>query len=195
MDDRIGRWDERYARGEELHGFTPSPPLAEAVDGVAPGLALDLACGAGRHSLFLAGRGWRVQALDGSRAGLEKLGEEARRRSVSAAIEPRLANLEAADFTLPEDSFDLICDFHFLHRPLFDQIRRAVKPGGRFAAAIHVRTKPAEHGRFLLEAGELRALVESWSWKILHYREGTAGESDHRHGTAELIALRPKPEA
>ena len=195
MDDRIRRWDERYARGEELHGFAPSTPLAQAVDGVAPGLGLDLACGAGRHALFLAGRGWRVQALDGSRAGLDRLAGEARKRSVASAIESRLADLEAADFTLPEDSFDLVCDFYFLHRPLFDQIRRAVKPGGRFAAAIHVRTSPDERGRFLLEAGELRALVESWGWKILHHREGATTESHHRHATTELIALRPNPEA
>ena len=191
MDDRIQRWDERYARGEELHDFAPSPPLAEALAGVAPGLALDLACGAGRHSLFLAERGWRVEALDGSRAGLERMMEEARRRSVGAAIEPRLVDLEAKDFALPEAACDLICDFYFLHRPLFEQIRRAVKPGGRFVAAIHVRTSPDEKGRFLLEAGELRALVESWGWEILHHREGSAAGLDQRHGTTELVARHP----
>ncbi len=191
VDDRIRRWDERYARGEELHAFAPSPPLAEAVEGVAPGLALDLACGAGRHALFLAGRGWKVQALDGSRAGLDRLAEEALRRG-TAGIEARAVDLEADGFTLPLAAFDLVCDFYFLHRPLFAQIHRAVKPGGRFAAAIHVRTQPDEKNRFLLEPGELRNLVLSWDWKILHYREGVGSETGHHHhGTAELIALRP----
>lgn len=190
MNDRIRRWDERYARGEELHDFSPSPPLPEALDGVAPGRALDLACGAGRHALFLAGRGWQVLALDGSRAGLDRLGAEAQARGVGQAIEARVADLEAEDFAL-EGAFDLVCDFYFLHRPLFAQIHRVVKPGGRFAAAVHVRTSPEEKGRFLLEPGELSALVRDWGWEILLYREGAAAEAGHGHGAAELVARRP----
>src|SRR6184192_3205376 len=38
-------WDERFARGDELHGGLPSPPLPQAIEGVTPGRALDLACG------------------------------------------------------------------------------------------------------------------------------------------------------
>ncbi len=198
MSNRIRRWDERFARGEEVHGYAPSPPLPAAVEGVAPGLALDLAAGAGRHSIFLAQRGWRVLAVDGSREGLARLAHEARARGVESMIETRLADLESADFDLAavrvpetERAFDLICDFYFLHRPLFAQIPRALRPGGRFVAAIHARTAPDEAGRFLLEPGELRALALSWGWEILHSREGAAAESDHKHGTAELIALRP----
>jgi SAM-dependent methyltransferase len=191
MNDRIRRWDERFARGEELHGHAPSPPLPAAVEGVAPGLALDLACGAGRHAVFLAQRGWRVRAVDGSREGLSRLSEEARMRGVAALIEPRAADLEAEGFALEPASFDLICDFYFLHRPLFEQIHQALRPGGRFVAAIHVRTSPDETGHFLLEPGELRALALSWGWEILHHREGASAESEHRHGTAELIARRP----
>ena len=190
-NDRIRRWDERFARGEELHGYAPSPPLPAAVEGAPPGLALDLACGAGRHALFLAEKGWRVQALDGSREGLARLSREARARGVEQRIEARAADLEAPEFALEPSSFDLICDFYFLHRPLFEQIHRALRPGGRFVAAIHVRTAPDEAGRFLLQPGELRGLAESWGWEILHAREGAAAESDHRHGTAELIARRP----
>ena len=191
MDDRIRRWDERYARLEGLSSVAPSPPLPEALPGLAPGLALDLACGAGRNSIFLAERGWRVQALDGSRPGLARMMEEARRRAVDGAIEPRLVDLEEPGFALPEAGWDLICDFYFLHRPLFEQIRRAVRPGGTFAAAIQVRSRPAERGRFLLEPGELPALVLSWGWEILLDRE-VAALSDQRHATAELIARCPR---
>ena len=61
-------WDERFLRGDELHGYVPSPPLPQAVASIAPGRALDLACGAGRHAIFLAERGWTVHAIDGSRS-------------------------------------------------------------------------------------------------------------------------------
>jgi len=56
-------WDERFLRGDELHGYVPSPPLPQAIEGIAPGRALDLACGAGRHAIFLAERGWKVHAI------------------------------------------------------------------------------------------------------------------------------------
>jgi SAM-dependent methyltransferase len=189
MKEQIQRWDERFARGEELHGYEPSPPLPEAIARVPPGVALDLASGAGRHAIWLAERGWRVHAIDGSRAGTERMMIEARRRGVADRIDARIADLEAPEFALPADSYDLVCDFYFLHRPLFDHIRRAVKPGGLFVAAVHVRGP--EPGRFVLDRGELRALVESWGWDVLASREGDSPESGHhQHATAQIVARR-----
>jgi len=179
-------WDERFARGDELHGGLPSPPLPQAVSGLGPGIALDLASGAGRHSIFLAERGWRVHAIDSSRVGVQRMLDEAHRRGVSDHIEAEVADLEAPGFVLGRE-YDLVCDFYFLHRPLFQQIRNAVRAGGLFVAAIHVGS-----GRFLLEPGELRKIAESWGFIIRHYREGETAESDHRHPTAELIATPPR---
>jgi tellurite methyltransferase len=178
-------WDEHFATGHAPQD--PSPPLPEAIAGIAPGLALDLACGAGRHALFLAGRGWRVHALDASREGIARLEEEAARRGVSHLVRTGIADLESAGFELEDRDYDLVCDFYFLHRPLFAQVRRAVRPGGLFAAALHVRRN--DSGRFLLEPGELRALFADW--EILLERENAFAEAGHRHAVAELIARKP----
>ena len=188
MNEQIRKWDERFARGEELHDFQPSPPLPAAVAGAVPGLALDLASGAGRHAIWLAERGWRVEALDGSRVGVARMMHEARRRGIAERIAARIADLESLELPLDADRYDLVCDFYFLHRPLFEQIRRAVRAGGLFAAAIHVRGR--EPGRFVLEPGELRTIVEGWRWEILHFREGDSPESGHHHATAEIVARR-----
>jgi len=191
VNERLRKWDEKFARGDEIHGFAPSAPLADAIRGVPPGLALDLACGAGRHSLFLAERGWRVVAMDGSRVGLDRMLEEACSRGIEARIDARTADLESDGFALEPDSFDLVCDFYFLHRPLFAQIRKAVRPGGLFVAAIHVQDEGASAPHsFLLAPGELLALVESWGWEIVHAREGSSTETGHRHATAEVVARR-----
>jgi len=191
VNERLRKWDEKFARGDEIHGFAPSAPLPEAIRDVPPGRAADLACGAGRHALFLAERGWQVVAIDGSRVGLDRMLEQARRRGVEAGIEARTDDLESDSFTLEPDSFDLVCDFYFLHRPLFAQIRRAVRPGGLFVAAIHVEEEGGEAPHsFLLRPGELRSLVEGWGWEVVHAREGSSTETGHHHATAEIIARR-----
>jgi SAM-dependent methyltransferase len=181
-------WDERFLRGDDLHGYEASPPLPQAIGQVAPGHALDLASGAGRHAIYLAERGWTVHAIDGSRVGVQRMLDVAYSRRVSQRILGEVADIESPRFLI-EDEHDLVCDFYFLHRPLFAQIRRALRPGGLFVAALHVRTAPGEQGRFLLEPGELCGLFADW--EIVHSREGAAAESGHRHGTAELIARKP----
>ena len=193
MNERLQRWDEKFARGEELQALEPSAPLPTAIEGVAPGLALDLASGAGRHTLFLAERGWRVHAIDGSRVGVERMMSEAARRDVAGRIDARIADLESAGIALDRDAYDLVCDFYFLHRPLFEQIRAAVRPGGLFVAAIHVEeaSRGTAPHRFLLAPGELSKLVASWGWDVVHAREGASSERDHRHATAEVVARRP----
>ncbi|HEV8320278.1 MAG TPA: methyltransferase domain-containing protein [Myxococcota bacterium] len=194
MNERIARWDERYARGEELHGFRPSPPLAEAIQGCAPGRAFDLACGAGRHAIFLAENGWGVVAVDGAATAIALLRAEAERRGVGDRIETHVADLDTDPPGLAPapGQFDLVCDFYFLRRALFGALRAAVRPGGLFVAAIHVEQPgaAAPHG-FLLLPGELRALVEAWGWDVLRAREGASAESGHDHSTAEIVARRP----
>jgi SAM-dependent methyltransferase len=194
VNERLRKWDEKFARNDEIHAFVPSAPLPEALRGVAPGLALDLASGAGRHALFLAEQGWQVRALDGSRVGIDRMLDEARGRGVADRIDARLCDLESDAFALEAESFDLVCDFYFLHRPLFAQIRRAVRPGGLFVAAIHVEDvagSEAPHS-FLLAPGELRGLVDGWGWEVLHANEGGSTEAGHRHATAGIVARRPR---
>ncbi|MDQ6705327.1 MAG: methyltransferase domain-containing protein, partial [Acidobacteriota bacterium] len=55
----------------------PAAALVRAVENVSPGEALDLACGAGRHAIYLARRGWRVTAVDWSAEVLAPWREEA----------------------------------------------------------------------------------------------------------------------
>ena len=62
-------WDARHARSGAPGD--PHPAVRAVVDGLPPGRAVDLACGAGRHALLLASAGWSVDAVDLSRAGLE----------------------------------------------------------------------------------------------------------------------------
>jgi SAM-dependent methyltransferase len=187
MSDRIARWNERYAN--EGGRFDPSPLLAVAVDDVAPGRALDLACGTGRHAIALAERGWRVLAVDAAVRAVELMAAEAARRGVADRIEGVVADLEAIPraLAIEREAYDLVCDFYFLDRALFPEIRDAVRPGGRFVAAIHV---DAEGEGFRFAPGELRAVVGAWDWEILYESEGRR-DASARRATAEIVARKP----
>ena len=192
-------WDERYSRGEHAT-LEPSRLLVRAVEifashagGESPGSrrALDLACGAGRHAIFLAERGFVVTAVDSSAVGVQLTRERGRERGIW--LDARVADLEGGEFPIAPDSYDLICDFYYLQRDLFPSIRDGVRRGGLFVAAIHLTDDDPEvkpmNPDFLLHPGELRE--EFRDWNILHYEEtaghdGDAGE--HTRRSAELIA-------
>jgi len=191
-------WDERYRRGDYAP-LEPSPLLVRAVgltESVrgAGGRALDLACGAGRHALFLAARGFRVTAVDASRAGIKLTRRRARERGLE--VNARVADLERGEFEIEPAGYDLVCDFYYLQRDLFPALRAGVRPVGLFVAAIHLadggpQARPMNPD-FLLQPGELRAEFDGW--EILHYHETAGHDADagqHSRRSAELIAKKP----
>ena len=169
------------------------------MSGVRPGRALDLACGAGRHAVWLAGRGWQVDAVDGSEAAVSLLLANAVRAGCRERIDGHVADLEADPpaFAIARAAYDLIVDCYFLHRPLFAAIREGVRPGGLFVAALHLPAADGGGGhRFVLQTGELAALVRAWGWHVRHCAERPGGPgADHGLGVVELIARRPQAEA
>jgi tellurite methyltransferase len=173
-------WDQHFADPANIESAA-NPLLIQAADMLAPGVALDLACGAGRHALCLARLGWRVTAVDASAVAIAAL----RAQAGNLPIDARLANLERGEFLLPPDTYRLLCDFYYLQRNLFPQIRSSVHPGGLFVGAIHLFDE-TRNPDFLLQPGELRAFFDGW--KVLFYSE--AGEPGRLRKAARIIARR-----
>lgn len=98
-------------------------------------------------------------------------------------IDTRVADLEHGEFPIEPEAYDLICDFFYLQRDLFPAMRAGVRPGGLFAAAIHLREE-GRAARFVMESGELRA--EFAEWKVLYYSEGV--EAGRSRPSARIIA-------
>jgi len=63
-------WDARYAATDLVWTATPNRWVEAELSDLPPGRAVDLACGEGRNALWLAGRGWRVTAVDFSGVAL-----------------------------------------------------------------------------------------------------------------------------
>ena len=159
-------WDEFFSDPAN-QDHPPEPLLVQLTDLVPPGRALDLACGAGHNSLYLAKLAWQVTAVDFSAVAIRLL----RQRAAGLAIDIRLADLERGEFKIEPERFDLICDFFYLQRSLFPQIREGVRPGGIFVGAIHIK-QSARPASFVLEPGELRRKFQHWT--ILFYSEEQA---------------------
>ena len=181
----IRGWDERY-RAEGAKRSTPVPQLVETAQKLNPGRALDLACGTGRNSAWLAGHGWKVTAVDGSAAAIESFLMQC------PAVDARVADLEKHEFPIAEASWDLIAVCYYLQRDLFEPVKRGVKPGGAALVIVHLIEPGHEQSRFSVQPGELAKYFEGW--EILHSYEGKPGDPEHKRAVAEIVARKPLPD-
>jgi SAM-dependent methyltransferase len=132
---RARDWDERYAQGQQWSAG-PNALVAQLLADLPPGEAVDLAAGEGRHALWLAGRGWRVTAVDFSPVGL------AHGRSQPDADRVTWVTADVVDWPGPSAAVDLVL-VAYLH--LGEEVGRAVlqraagwlRPGGRLLVLGH----------------------------------------------------------
>jgi len=168
---RLDQWNERY-RTREAIDLEPAAVLVHAVAEGTPGRALDLACGAGRNALWLARQGWDVMAIDGAEEAIRIV------QGHDANIATRVLDLER-DEPLPFDeaSFDLVVILYFLHRPLFAEAERVLRPGGMLVTAVRTGGISA---RYCMSLDALRA--ELAHWEIVQANDGEI---------AEVVARKP----
>jgi SAM-dependent methyltransferase len=140
MNDDSALWDRKYEAG--LPSLTkPDPFFVSAYERLVhpsfskPGLALDLAAGLGRHTLWLANKGWKVSAVDVSEVAIRKLGHAAGQLKVNM----NLLAIDAAEYFFEPAAFDLIVLFYHLDRSLFSKIVAALNPGGLFICKMAVQ--------------------------------------------------------
>jgi SAM-dependent methyltransferase len=181
-------WDKRYRAGEHIYD-EPHPLIPRFAAKFPPGRALDLACGAGRHALWLAEHGWQVTAVDSSRSAIEILQQKADDRGVP--VHSVLADLERHEFKIERGAYDLIVIVNYLQRDLLGAIRAGVRSGGAVIAVIAMvdddpGVRPMNPD-YLMNPGELSA--EFRGWQLLHGFEGKPEEDSSRRATAEIVAV------
>jgi tellurite methyltransferase len=200
MPETLAEWDERH-RESAAAGKLPEPAniVTELLPLLPRGAALDVACGSGRHALFLAQRGWHVTAVDGSRVALERVQEAARQESVTATVRRSVAEKPRAKNSgievvhgdlehtyLPANRYDVIVCIHYLQRSLFPQFAAALRAGGMLLMETFTKAQlrftggPRSPG-YLLECGELRQAFPGLH--TIFSRELSAGQ-----GIASLLA-------
>lgn len=188
-DDRI-RWDKQHLSSPGAE--QPSAFLREIVEsGAWPplcGQALDIACGKGRNAIYLAQRGFAVTALDISPVALEEGRKRAQRQRLR--IDWRTCDLEPA--VIDHAGFDLLINFNYLQRSLFESMRQAVKPGGHVIFETYLIDQAAlghpKNPEYLLQHNEL---LESFrGFRVLFYREGKFVDGNAAAFRAAIFAQR-----
>jgi SAM-dependent methyltransferase len=140
-----GRYWEKHYRARRAGAARPNPLLVEVATPVPPGAALDLGCGAGGDTLWLAQRGWQVTAVDISGTAIERV----RTRADALGFGDRVvAEQHDLSRSFPTGEFDLV-SAQYLHTPfplsrgrVLNTAARALRPGGLLLIVDHGSIAP-----------------------------------------------------
>jgi SAM-dependent methyltransferase len=175
-------WDNRYGTGTDVWSGAANPVLVSETAGLPPGRALEVGCGEGADSIWLASRGWRVTAVDFSGVALERAAARSRRagadESESAQIAARIG-WEQHDLTRwapPATAFDLV-SAQFMHLPstergvLYAALSDAVSPGGTLLIVGHDITASHDSSHtpsadLFFTAEEIAATLDPDRWQV-----------------------------
>jgi tellurite methyltransferase len=183
------RWNRKYAQGEGPAHFEPKDLLTEHAHLLTYGRALDVACGFGGNALYLAARGYDVDAVDVSEVALRQAWGEAEQRGLQGRV--RLIQADLDRWWVPPAHYDLILIFYYLNRDLWAHLFAGLCPGGLLFQAhrnrLFLKHRPDFHPDYLLEVGELRQRAKQAGLDILYYTEGTPT----RDYDVRLVGRRP----
>ncbi|MBL0225506.1 MAG: class I SAM-dependent methyltransferase [Geobacteraceae bacterium] len=175
--DRV-KWNQRFASQDTYLGERPSPMLSREIERIlqlSPGRrALDIACGEGRNSVFLAQQGFQVTALDISEVALSK----GIKRAADAEVMVDFRRVDLDEYHFAEQ-FDLIINFNFLLRGLIPEAFQALSPGGLLIIDTIMESKQllASHNpAYLLRRGELQKICQDLDGEVLFSEESLEGD-------------------
>ncbi|WP_078381178.1 class I SAM-dependent methyltransferase [Sutcliffiella halmapala] len=134
-------WDCFYENRQNKIPFfinKPDENLVQYMENgvIEKGRALELGCGPGRNAIYLAEKGWKVDAIDVSQESLRW----AKERATEKQVEVNFIHHNIFDIQLENDTYDLIYDSGCLHHiaphrrvSYIELVKTKLKPGGYFA--------------------------------------------------------------
>lgn len=179
-------------------------PLLKALEANEHFPVLDLACGRGRNGLYLIENGINVNFADingESLAHIERSLEQSKngKKTIGQCwqVDFEQSTVENKNSTvLKHNTFSAVIVFRYLHRPLFEQLKASIKPGGIIIYETFTEQQ-AQFGRpknpdFLLKPKELVELFSDWN--ILHSFEGIKpllNDDETKQAIAQIVAVKP----
>lgn len=137
------RLAERYASGDvPWDDPLPPPEIVDHVAALPAQRAIDLGCGYGRATIYLAAKGWDVDGID----FIPQAIAEAARRAKTAGVYARFHLCQATDLDFLAGPYDLAIDVGCCHnmsvddlQPYQNQLQRLIRTGGDFLLFARLR--------------------------------------------------------
>lgn len=150
----------------------PNPRLKKLSPFLKGGTALDLACGLGGNSFFMASMNYQVQAMDVSDVAINYIQQQA--ASHKLTIAPRVCDLTEWKYGGWENiSYDLVVITYYLDRSLFNIVKKIINKNGYFFMETYYQSPQTENqgvsNQYKLQPKEL--LNEFEDWTILFFEE------------------------
>lgn len=198
FDDARQFWDKRYATPEYIFGVEPNAFLAANREYFKPGMrVLDIACGEGRNSVWLAEQGCVVTGIDLSPLALDKARDLAARRGMHVEFE----EADLHQWSWPVNRFDAVTSIFIQfaapegRQMLFDRMFDALKVDGLLfvqgftPAQLQYSSGGPKEISHLYTGEMLRGLVRRA--QVLHLREyeDELSEGSKHVGRAALVEL------
>jgi len=149
------RWDERHIEASPASGDPGPPSVFASIEDLFPveGSALEIACGRGELSIWLALRGMDVQGVDVSPVAIEFARELAQRSGVADQCQFEVWDLDRG--LPPGPPMDLVV-CHMYREPGLDRdLIERLAPRG-LLATVSLSEVGGGSGRFRARPGELR---------------------------------------
>lgn len=161
-------WEARWADALRGHGDRvarrpPNAHLTAELGDLRPGSALDAGCGHGAETLWLAGRGWQVTAVDFAATALAHARSAAQARGPDVAARVEWVEADLTTWTPRREAYDLVvCLYVHVAGSVEEMVRRmasGVAPGGTLFLVGHRPVDPAT-GAPTAAAGQRQVSVE-----------------------------------
>jgi SAM-dependent methyltransferase len=156
--------------------MAPSELLEKYIYLASKGNALDIACGNGRNSRFLAQKGFQVDAVDISDTAINHL----------AGKDPRINGIcqDMDTWQIPQDLYQVIVNIRYMDRRLFSMIQKGLKPGGVLIFESFIDEKK----EYCLEPNELLEAFKAFH--VAYYEEKKAKHSNKFDQSVYLVAIK-----
>jgi len=204
------KWDERYLAGAYGNRQHPSvylqqqweerlaPSLTEQVFASGQSIKVcDVACGAGRNSLYLAAQGCRVDGVDISSKGIERAASVADAKGLT--IEWHCVDVLESEQPLPRSQYDLIVVVRFLALERLPQFIAALTSGGYLLVEVHLQWDVApsptlvgpSSARYRAAPGALLASIQTCAdVKVIDHFEGLIQDPDGDNAAIARMLVR-----
>jgi SAM-dependent methyltransferase len=183
------KWNQRYAE-DSYHKNNPVVLLEEWLPKLSVGKALDVACGAGRNSIYLARSGFQVDAIDVSAEGLRK----ARQQAMQQGLEINWIEHDLDQVFSFDTDYDLIIVMWYVNLELITRLCDCLTAGGYLLCEEHLLTDQEVIGPsspdYRVVPGTLRETVSGLD--VLLYEESVETSSTgEKVASARVVAQKP----